>query len=93
MKRFEEAEPPEGGARGTWWSFVQVIRKEVEMLEDEWLLSTTASDDGTKWCRDRPVVENGSTTFRPPLPCPPHSVKTYGEHMFVPPALRGLGSG
>jgi hypothetical protein len=63
------------------------------MLEDEWLLSTAASDNGTKWCRDRPVVENGSTTFRPPLPCPPCSAKTYGERMFIPPALRGLGSG
>jgi hypothetical protein len=63
------------------------------MLEDEWLLSTTASDDGTKWCHDRPVVENGSTTSRPPFPCPPRSAETYGERMFVPPALRGLGSG
>jgi hypothetical protein len=62
------------------------------MLKDEWLLSTTASDDGTKWCRDRPVVENSSTTFRPPLSCPPHSAETYGERMFIPPALRGLGS-
>jgi hypothetical protein len=80
VERFKRAEPPEGVARWAWWSFIQVIRKEVEMLEDEWLLSTTAFDEGTKWCHDRLVVENSPMTLRPPFPCPPHLAETYGEH-------------
>jgi hypothetical protein len=40
-----------------------------------------------QWWRTAPQLSDT------PLPCPPHSAETYGERMFVPPALRGLRSG
>jgi hypothetical protein len=55
------------------------------MLEHKWLLSTTTIDKGTKWCRNRPVVEDSPLILRPPILCPPCLVENHGERIFVPP--------
>jgi hypothetical protein len=53
-------------------------------LECEWLLSTTAIDEGTNWCRDGRAVERCTPilkSFILSVPCP---VEKQGERMFVP---------
>jgi hypothetical protein len=55
------------------------------MLENEWLLSTTAIDVGTIGCCDGHVMEKSSPSLKPFILSSPHPAKKQGEHMFIPP--------
>jgi hypothetical protein len=72
---------------------VDLVRNATQLhsrLEDEWLSSTTAVDDGTKWCRNRLAVENRFSGLKTLTLCPSHPLEIYGERMFVPHTLKRL---
>jgi hypothetical protein len=53
-------------------------------LEDEWLMSTTTINEGTKGCRNRFAVDTGTPRLKPLILSSTHPAKSQGEHMFVP---------
>ena len=56
-------------------------------LECEWLLSTTAIDDGTKQCCDRHAVERCTPALKPLILCLPCPVKNDEECTVTPPIV------
>jgi hypothetical protein len=54
-------------------------------LEDEWLMSTTTINEGTKGCRNRFAVETGTPRLKPLILSLTHPAESQGEHMFIPP--------
>jgi hypothetical protein len=54
-------------------------------LEYEWLLSTTAVDNGTKRCRDRHTVEKRASALKTLTLSSSRPAENHGERMFVPP--------
>jgi hypothetical protein len=53
-------------------------------LEYEWLMSTTATNEGTKGCHNRFAVETGIPRLKPLILSSTHPVKSQKEHMFIP---------
>ena len=82
--------PPPGQAAWEWDTFMSYVQTEAAVLEAEWSSSTTATDEGTKWCRDGLAVEEGSTTLKTTTPQPPCPIKRQGECMFVPQTMKSL---
>ena len=66
------------------------VQTEAAALEAEWSSSTTATDKGTKWCRNGLAVEEGSTALETTTPQPPCPIKRQGECMFVPQTMKSL---
>jgi hypothetical protein len=54
------------------------------ILKDEWLMSTTTINEGTKGCYNRFTVETGTPRLKPLILRLTHPVESQGEHMFVP---------
>ena len=57
-------------------------------LELEWLLSTTAIDEGANRCSDRLTVEKPTPALKPLILCLPRPVESQGRRMSVTPVSR-----
>jgi hypothetical protein len=87
IERFRRAMPLERSMESGWAHFLYAVRAKVKTLEDKWLSSTTAINDGTKRCCESTVVEIWPSNLKPHILCSCHPVKSHGECTFVPPVL------
>jgi hypothetical protein len=70
-------------------ALVELARDTMQLhnvLESEWLLSTTAINVGTIGCHDGRIMEKSSPTLKPFILSSPHPAEKQGEHMFIPPS-------